>query len=86
MVKRNYGRLKRCYEKAARLNTRLRNARLRLSIKVSAAGKVRSVYVSPQKYAADTLGICVRRSIGAWRFPSFSAGYSYSFTARFHGG
>jgi hypothetical protein len=40
----------------------------------------------PQRHAADTLGICVRRSVSAWKFPSFAAANRYAFTARFHEG
>ncbi|MFH2005745.1 MAG: GYF domain-containing protein [bacterium] len=86
MVRRHYNRLKRCYEKAARLDTRMRNPRLRIAIQVGASGRTRSVYITPTRYQADTIGICIRRSIMQWKWPSFSTSYSYSFNARFHGG
>lgn len=86
VVRRNYGRLKRCYEKASRLNSRLRNPRLRITIRVRPSGKVYGVSVSPGRYAGATLGICIRRSIMSWHFPTFSANYNYAFSARFHSG
>ncbi len=86
VIKRNYNRLRRCYEKAARLNSRIKNPRLRITVKVSAAGKCRSVYVSPARYQSNTLGICVRRTIMSWRWPSFSTGYRWTFSARFSAG
>jgi predicted Zn finger-like uncharacterized protein len=86
VVRRHHNRLKRCYEKAARLNTRIRNPRLRITIKVQASGRTRSVYVSPARFQSDTLGICVRRTIMSWRWPSHGSDYHYTFSARFHSG
>ena len=85
MVKRNYNYLKRCYEKAARLNSRLKNPKLRITIKVGTNGRAKFIHISPSRHQSNSLGICVRRSMMQWRWPTWSADYSYSFFARFHG-
>lgn len=83
VIKRNYNRLRRCYEKAARLNSRIKNPRLRITVKVSSSGRCRSVYVSPSRHQSNSLGICIRRTIMSWRWPSFSTSYKWTFSARF---
>lgn len=86
VVRRNYNSLKRCYENAARMDSRLKDPRLTLSIRVSSGGRVTGVAVSPERHASDNLGLCVRRAIMSWQFPGHGGDYRYSFTARFHGG
>ena len=83
VIKRNYNRLRRCYEKAARLNSRIKNPRLRITVKVRSSGKCRSVYVSPARHQSNGLGICIRRTIMSWRWPKFGADYRWTFSARF---
>jgi len=83
VIKRNYNRLRRCYEKAARLNSRIKNPRLRITVKVRSSGRARSVYVSPARHQSNSLGICIRRTIMSWRWPTFSSSYSWTFSARF---
>ncbi len=83
VIKRNYNRLRRCYEKAARLNSRIKNPRLRITVKVSSSGRCRNVYVSPSRHQSNGLGICIRRTIMSWRWPTFSASYRWTFSARF---
>jgi hypothetical protein len=85
VVKRNYTSMKRCYEQAALLDSRLKNVRLRVSLQVSSGGQVRTASLSPDKHQGDTLGVCIRRSIMQWKFPSFAQGYDYSFAANFIG-
>jgi hypothetical protein len=85
VVRRNYTSLKRCYEKAAMLDSRLKNVRLRVTVLVNSEGQVRSVAISPDKHQGDAVGTCVRRAIGTWKFPSYGNGYDYSFGANFIG-
>ena len=86
VIKRNYNRLRRCYEKAARINSRIRNPRLRITVHVRASGRASSVHVSPARHKSNTLGICVRRTIMSWRWPTFSTDYRWTFSARFSSG
>jgi predicted Zn finger-like uncharacterized protein len=86
VIKRNYNRLRRCYEKAARINSRIRNPRLRITVHVRASGRASSVHVSPARHKSNTLGICIRRTIMSWRWPTFSTDYRWTFSARFSSG
>jgi predicted Zn finger-like uncharacterized protein len=86
VVRRNVHRLKRCYEKAARLHPkRLKRVRMKIRFRVSASGRVTSVKITPGKYRGLSLGSCITSSIRRWKFPKSTKSYGSVFPVSFVG-
>ncbi len=86
VIRRHVHRLKRCYERAVRLHpTELRRAKMKVTIRIGASGRVRSVRITPGKYRGLSLGDCIVSSIKRWRFPPSTESYGTSFPLSFVG-
>lgn len=86
VIRRHVHRLKRCYERAVRLHpTELRRAKMKVSIRVSASGRVTRVSISPGRYRGLSLGDCIVSTIRSWKFPPSTQSYGTGFPLSFVG-
>jgi len=58
--------------------------RLRVNIRVGNNGKVTSASLRPGRLAGTAMGRCILGKVRAWKLPSHTSPYAYSFTMRFN--